>query len=176
MLPDKNKNVDKLPVADHIYQQESLESAYDFINKAIKKESYNNVILGLSEVDFSSDAYYLSSSLVVGMMNTDHAQKDSVRVIDMELVNQLGIDSANAILLAESTYELQKLFDTLTGWCKRWDMNVNSKKCGIMIINCSTDTTFKLQNQLIPSVKEYKYLEIEFNDEWNNKAFFKAKK
>ncbi|PVU94950.1 hypothetical protein BB561_002142 [Smittium simulii] len=60
--------------------------------------------------------------------------------------------------------------------CKRWDMNVNSKKCGIMAINCSTDTTFKIQNQLIPSVKEYKYLVIEFNDEWNNKAFFKAKK
>ncbi|PVU95800.1 hypothetical protein BB561_001596 [Smittium simulii] len=55
-------------------------------------------------------------------------------------------------------------------------MNVNNKKCGIMAINCSTDTTFKIQNQLIPSVKKYKYLGIEFNDEWNNKAFFKAKK
>ncbi|PVU88442.1 hypothetical protein BB561_005859, partial [Smittium simulii] len=47
---------------------------------------------------------------------------------------------------------------------------------GIMAINCSTDITFKIQNQLIPSVKEYKYLGIEFNHKWNNKAFFKAKK
>ncbi|PVU97630.1 hypothetical protein BB561_000437 [Smittium simulii] len=44
------------------------------------------------------------------------------------------------------------------------------------VINCSTDTTFKIQNQLILSVNEYKYLGIEFNDEWNNKSFFKAKK
>ncbi|PVU93761.1 hypothetical protein BB561_003049, partial [Smittium simulii] len=76
----------------------------------------------------------------------------------------------------ESADELQKSFNTLTEWCKRWDMNVNNKKCGILAINCSTDTTFKIQNQLISSVKEYKYLGIEFNDQWNNKAFFKAKK
>ncbi|PVU96401.1 hypothetical protein BB561_001187 [Smittium simulii] len=67
----------------------------------------------------------------------------------------------DAVILAESADELQKSFDTLTGWCKRWDMNVNNKKCGIMAINCSADTTFKIQNQLIPSVKEYKYLGIE---------------
>ncbi|PVU86850.1 hypothetical protein BB561_006525 [Smittium simulii] len=52
----------------------------------------------------------------------------------------------------------------------------DAQKCGIIAINCSTDTTFKIQNRLIPSVKEYKYLGIEFNDQWNNKAFFKAKK
>ncbi|PVU89039.1 hypothetical protein BB561_005590, partial [Smittium simulii] len=52
----------------------------------------------------------------------------------------------------ESADELQKLFDILAECCKRWDMNVNIKKCGIMAINCSTNTTFKIQNQLIPSL------------------------
>ncbi|PVU93642.1 hypothetical protein BB561_003137 [Smittium simulii] len=54
----------------------------------------------------------------------------------------------------QNQQKTKKLFDVLTEWCKRWDVNVNNKKC----------------------VKEYKYLGIEFNDEWNNKAFFKAKK
>ncbi|PVU87438.1 hypothetical protein BB561_006324 [Smittium simulii] len=57
----------------------------------------------------------------------------------------------DAIILAESADEFQKSSDTLTEWCKRWGMNINSKKC------------------------ECKYLEIEFNDQWNNKAFFRAK-
>ncbi|PVU88780.1 hypothetical protein BB561_005699 [Smittium simulii] len=60
--------------------------------------------------------------------------------------------------LAESADELQKSFNTLTECCKRWDMNVNSKKCGIMAINCSTDTTFKMQNQLIPYMGCYSIL------------------
>ncbi|PVU85862.1 hypothetical protein BB561_006886 [Smittium simulii] len=36
------------------------------------------------------------------------------------------------------------------------NMNVNNKKCGIMAINCSTDTTFKIRNQLIPIQKNDK--------------------
>ncbi|PVU88531.1 hypothetical protein BB561_005798 [Smittium simulii] len=61
----------------------------------------------------------------------------------------------DAVILAESADELQKASER--------------KKSGIMTINCSTDTTFKIQNQLISAVKEYKYLIIEFNDKWNNK-------
>ncbi|PVU96513.1 hypothetical protein BB561_001125 [Smittium simulii] len=68
-----------------------------------------------------------------------------------------GLLFANdAVILAKSADELQKSFDILTEWCKRWDMNVNNKKCGIMAINCSTDATFKIQNQLIPQKKNDK--------------------
>ncbi|PVU97451.1 hypothetical protein BB561_000548 [Smittium simulii] len=56
------------------------------------------------------------------------------------------------------------------------DMNVNNKKCSIMAINCSADTTFKIQNQPIPTIKEYKCFGVELNNEWNSKSFFKAKK
>ncbi|PVU86325.1 hypothetical protein BB561_006743 [Smittium simulii] len=45
-----------------------------------------------------------------------------------------------------------------------------------MSVNCTTSVLYKIQNKLIPSINDYKYLGIEFNDEWNNKAFFKAKK
>ncbi|PVU92460.1 hypothetical protein BB561_003827, partial [Smittium simulii] len=50
------------------------------------------------------------------------------------------------------SYELQKLFDILTEWCKRWNINVNNKKCGIMAIKCLADVTFKIKNRFIPSV------------------------
>ncbi|PVU95652.1 hypothetical protein BB561_001674 [Smittium simulii] len=64
----------------------------------------------------------------------------------------------DAVILAGSADELQKSFDTLTEWCKRWDMNVNNKKCGIMAIKFLTDTTFKIQNQLIPYIGCYSIL------------------
>ncbi|PVU94931.1 hypothetical protein BB561_002175 [Smittium simulii] len=49
----------------------------------------------------------------------------------------------DVVILVESIDKLQKSFDILTEWCKRWDMNVNNKKYGIMAKNCSTDTTSK---------------------------------
>ncbi|PVU96745.1 hypothetical protein BB561_000983 [Smittium simulii] len=73
----------------------------------------------------------------------------SVPGLDKKISGLLFAD--DAVILSESADDLQKSLNILTEWCKRWDMNVNSKKCGIMAINCSTDTTFKIQNQLIPS-------------------------
>ncbi|PVU90534.1 hypothetical protein BB561_004824, partial [Smittium simulii] len=61
---------------------------------AIKKKPYNKSFLDITEVDFGSDLYCSSSLPSVSNMGTDHAQKDSVRVINMELVNQLAVDSA----------------------------------------------------------------------------------
>ncbi|PVU95043.1 hypothetical protein BB561_002095 [Smittium simulii] len=58
----------------------------------------------------------------------------------------LTIVCDDVAILAESADKLQKSFDILTEWCKRWDMDVNNKKCGIMAIKCLTDTTFKIQN------------------------------
>ncbi|PVU93672.1 hypothetical protein BB561_003112 [Smittium simulii] len=57
----------------------------------------------------------------------------SVPGLDKKISGLLFAD--DAVILAESADELQKSFDTLTEWCKRWDMNVNNKKCGIMAIN-----------------------------------------
>ncbi|PVU87967.1 hypothetical protein BB561_006093 [Smittium simulii] len=106
----------------------------------------------------------------LGVSNTP-AMPKTLLIINIAWSIEPGLDdnisgllfADNAVILAESADELQKLFITLTEWCKRWDMNVNNKKCGIMAINC-------------PTVNKYKYLGIEFNDQWNNKAFFKAKK
>ncbi|PVU92453.1 hypothetical protein BB561_003816 [Smittium simulii] len=58
-----------------------------------------------------------------------------------------------AVILIESADKLQKLFNILTGWCKCWDINFNSKKYGIVAINCLDNATFKIPNQLIPSMK-----------------------
>ncbi|PVU95956.1 hypothetical protein BB561_001485 [Smittium simulii] len=57
--------------------------------------------------------------------------------------------AGDAVILSVSAEKLQKSFYVLTEWRKRWDLNVNNKKCGIMKINCLSDTKFKIQNQLI---------------------------
>ncbi|PVU97725.1 hypothetical protein BB561_000393 [Smittium simulii] len=72
----------------------------------------------------------------------------SVPGLDKKISGLLFAD--DAVILAKSADELQKSFDILTEWCKQWGMDVYNKKCGIIAINCSTDTTYKIQNQLIP--------------------------
>ncbi|PVU93312.1 hypothetical protein BB561_003349 [Smittium simulii] len=136
--------LDAAELADSINSQFHFEKAYDRVphNQLFHKLEYSEICGKLLQV-------------IKGLYN---APRLAVKV-------NYAVSDANNVILAESADELQKSFDSLTEWCKQLDMNVNNKKCGIMAINCSTDTTFKKQNQLILSVNKSKYLGIEFNDQ-----------
>ncbi|OMJ22760.1 hypothetical protein AYI69_g5272, partial [Smittium culicis] len=41
----------------------------------------------------------------------------------------------DAVLLAESSADLQAALDTITEWSDTWEMAVNASKCGIMTIS-----------------------------------------
>ena len=71
------------------------------------------------------------------------------------------------VLLAPSEEKLQLMLDTLSNWCKRWQMKVNDKKSKVM--HCrprrsrQTKYDFRLDNTVIEKVDVYKYLGFTFD-------------
>ncbi|PVU97041.1 hypothetical protein BB561_000801 [Smittium simulii] len=141
----------------------------------------------LSQFNSKLESNFKSNKILKEPTNSqNYKYATDISILEVENAWSIGICIKNkihgllfaddAIILAESADKLQKSSDVLTEWYKWWDMNVNNKKSGIMSINCSTDTIFKIQNHRIPSVNIYKYFGIDFNNESSNKIFFKAKK
>ena len=69
------------------------------------------------------------------------------------------------VLIAESRENLQTLIAKVADWATKWEMQVNTDKCGIMTFpppstegSDSTDVTYSISDRVIPNVKEYVYL------------------
>ncbi|OMJ11664.1 LINE-1 reverse transcriptase-like protein [Smittium culicis] len=64
----------------------------------------------------------------------------------------------DAVLLAESSAELQDALNTITEWSDAWEMDVNASKWGIMTISGELTTDMTLQSQKVDSTDQYTYL------------------
>ncbi|OMJ11865.1 RNA-directed DNA polymerase from mobile element jockey, partial [Smittium culicis] len=64
----------------------------------------------------------------------------------------------DAVLLAESSADLQAALNTITEWSDTWEMAVNASKCGIMTISGELTTDMTLQGQKVNSTDQYTYL------------------
>ncbi|OMJ13691.1 Retrovirus-related Pol polyprotein from type-1 retrotransposable element R2, partial [Smittium culicis] len=64
----------------------------------------------------------------------------------------------DAVLLAESSADLQDALNTITEWMDTWEMAVNASKCGIMTISGELTTDMTLQGQKVNSADQYTYL------------------
>ncbi|OMJ26383.1 hypothetical protein AYI70_g213, partial [Smittium culicis] len=64
----------------------------------------------------------------------------------------------DAVLLAESSADLQAALNTITEWSDTWEMAVNASKCGIMTISGELTTDMTLQGQKVDSTDQYTYL------------------
>ncbi len=80
----------------------------------------------------------------------------------------------DAVVLADSEKDMVRALDGITEWCSNNHMDVGIQKCGIMIISASgrkhlklvgkgDASPFKLQDQVVSPVDEYKYLGFHFN-------------
>ncbi|PVU87231.1 hypothetical protein BB561_006426 [Smittium simulii] len=89
------------PLSKQTRLEYSTVAKAGLIDPVLKSDCYfdfkpkKNQFLDIPEVDFGSDSNYPSSSPAVSIMDTKHVQKDSFGIINMELVNQLSIHSAN---------------------------------------------------------------------------------
>ncbi|OMJ09028.1 RNA-directed DNA polymerase from mobile element jockey, partial [Smittium culicis] len=63
-----------------------------------------------------------------------------------------------AVLLAESSADLQAALDTITELSDTWEMAVNASKCGIMAISGELIADMTLQGQKVNSTNQYTYL------------------
>ncbi|OMJ19937.1 hypothetical protein AYI70_g4423 [Smittium culicis] len=72
----------------------------------------------------------------------------------------------DAVLLAESSADLQAALDTITEWSDTWEMAVNASKCGIMTISGELTTDMTLQGQKVDSTDQYTYFGNIMNSKW----------
>ncbi|OMJ24614.1 RNA-directed DNA polymerase from mobile element jockey [Smittium culicis] len=79
----------------------------------------------------------------------------------------------DAVLLAESSADLQAALNTISEWSDTWEMAVNASKCGIMTISGELTTDMTLQGQKVDSTDQYTYLGYIMNSKigriWNHK-------
>ncbi|OMJ12051.1 Retrovirus-related Pol polyprotein from type-1 retrotransposable element R2 [Smittium culicis] len=73
----------------------------------------------------------------------------------------------DAVLLAESSAELQDALNTITEWLDTLEMAVNASKCGIMTISGELTTDMNLQGQKVDSTDQYTYLGYIMNSKWD---------
>ncbi|OMJ29511.1 RNA-directed DNA polymerase from mobile element jockey [Smittium culicis] len=82
----------------------------------------------------------------------------------------------DAVLLAESSAELQTALNTITEWSDTWEMAVNASKCGIMTISGELTTDMTLQGQKVNSTDHYTYLGYIMNSKWDVSGTIKNNK
>ncbi|OMJ29369.1 RNA-directed DNA polymerase from mobile element jockey, partial [Smittium culicis] len=82
----------------------------------------------------------------------------------------------DAVLLAESSADLQAALDTKTEWSDTWEIAVNASKCGIMTISGELTTDMSLQGQKVNSTDQYTYLGYTMNSKWDVSGTIKNNK
>ncbi|OMJ19774.1 hypothetical protein AYI70_g4526 [Smittium culicis] len=69
----------------------------------------------------------------------------------------------DAVLLAESSTDLQITLNTITEWSDTWEMALNASKCGIMTISGELTTDMALQGQKVNSTDQCTYFDYIMN-------------
>ncbi|OMJ08903.1 Retrovirus-related Pol polyprotein from type-1 retrotransposable element R2, partial [Smittium culicis] len=82
----------------------------------------------------------------------------------------------DAVILAESSADLQIALNTITEWSDTWEMAVNASKCGIMTISGELTTDMTLQSQKVNSANQYTYLGYIMNSKWDVSGTIKNNK
>ena len=114
---------------------------------------------------------------------------DPIVIGDVKVTSLLYAD--DIILLSESQEGLQNALNILNNFCVSWKLDVNKKKSKILIFNSNGKSHinhFKIENEILETVKSYCYLGIIINYTGNlnisktnlmekgRKAWFKIKK
>jgi hypothetical protein len=69
----------------------------------------------------------------------------------------------DVVLLAPAPETLAASMQQISAWADRWEMSIGASKCGVMVIHGDSQSirnrSWRLQNQEIPIVETYRYLE-----------------
>ncbi|OMJ08559.1 hypothetical protein AYI70_g11465 [Smittium culicis] len=84
--------------------------------------------------------------------------------------------AGDAVLLAESSDDLQIALNTITEWSDTREMALNASKCGIMTISGKLTTDMTLQGQKVDFTDQYTYLGYIMNNKWDVSGTIKNNK
>jgi hypothetical protein len=80
----------------------------------------------------------------------------------------------DVVPLAPAPETLAASMEQVSAWADRWEMNVGASKCGVMVIHGDSQSirnrSWRLQNQEIPIVEKYRYLEVGLTPTLDEKA------
>ena len=69
----------------------------------------------------------------------------------------------DVVLLAPAPETLAASMEQVSDWADRWEMSIGASKCGVMVIHGDSqrirNRSWRLQNQEIPIVEKYRYLQ-----------------
>jgi len=69
----------------------------------------------------------------------------------------------DVVLLAPAPETLAASMQQISAWADRWEMSIGASKCGVMVIHGDSQRirsrSWRLQNQEIPIVEKYRYLQ-----------------
>lgn len=81
----------------------------------------------------------------------------------------------DALGLARTVEELRIIIGAFQAWVKEWGMEFGIPKCGVMMLNATEaqkeefrKLKFKIGNECVPHVKEYKYLGVHVTEAFGN--------
>ena len=91
-----------------------------------------------------------------------HNKCDPVYLGSEKITSLLYAD--DLVLLSESPTGLQRSINSLSRYCRKWRLNINTKKTQTLIFNKkSRNHSFTLNNEIVQNVKKYTYLGITFS-------------
>lgn len=138
------------------------------------KSIYNQVECCVRVNGFKSDWFPVNLGLKQGCLMSPILFNLYVNDLAIELKNiGTGVKCGNEYvsvllyaddicLLAENERDLQQMLDVLYTWCRKWMMNVNTKKSNIVHFRNGakpkTDCVFKFGSDSLVMVPSYKYL------------------
>ena len=106
-----------------------------------------------------------------GLLNTLHKSGLGGK-IDQLTISALGF-ADDIVLISDSPSKLQSLIDLCLEWAKENQMEFNSSKCNVMVLNRSCKgLDFALDNKELEIVKSYKYLGSNFFYTTSNVVIF----
>ena len=80
----------------------------------------------------------------------------------------------DAVLLANAPETLAASMEQVSAWADRWGMSIGASKCGVMLIHGDSqrirNRSWRLQNQEIPIVENYRYLGVGLTPTLDEKA------
>ncbi|PVU96953.1 hypothetical protein BB561_000860 [Smittium simulii] len=122
-------------------QKKSKEKAGQCIESNIDKNpDYNRELEFMLKKSNSTVVYLQKTHLFknlslmqlkeFNLFNVKKSNKNRLKSADFSTKYKISgiLFADDAAILVESAYVIQKSFNVLTEWCKRWDINVNSKK------------------------------------------------
>ena len=118
----------------------------------------------------------LFSLYVNGLMEVLRQEEIGVRVDNLIIPGLMFAD--DLVITAEKTSDLNRALEIVHRWCNQWKLRINAEKCSVVHFQKKcvrrSSVEFRIGEEILSMVSEYKYLGIVLNEFLNGKKMREA--